>query len=564
MNRSISHGLVGITVLTLSLTGCNSERYPAYSANVKYGLRTDPIIRNVKELGDERHEPDRPGLMPIMKLDDILRPDHPYHANSKKIRDKVSAAPGSFILRDPNQMLPDLRKAMEDELDKLFGTPAKPKVDVKAAEADEKALTELKLDDKTLAEGSSYYRVHCLHCHGVPGNGRGPTARWVNPHPRDFRGGMFKFQSMDRGKDTSLAPSRGDLLRTLRQGIEGTAMPSFNLLPDPELEALASYVIHLSVRGEVEFKTIEALEVKDGNLVLAPGEKVDENVKFWTKKLLTERWQPANNPAKGIVVAPYPFDEKAPNYMAELKDSVKRGQQIFLGEPDDAIKEHFIKPHLKKAVDSGRAAEASRLAEEAKESLFKKREADALVSAKAKTAESKALADAETEASKKKEKLSDADKTRIKEAVQEDIRKELRDEIDKEVAKSADKFKVEAEKNAKKIEEEARKALLAKAQSVLSGAKCVQCHVDYGRQAKFKYDEWGTLVRPNNLTLGVYRGGKRPVDIYYRVHSGIPGSEMLPFANTFKDNERYLWDVVNFVTVLPYPNMRNQLGIKID
>lgn len=106
--------------------------------------------------------------------------------------------------------------------------------------------------------------------------------------------------------------------------------------------------------------------------------------------------------------------------------------------------------------------------------------------------------------------------------------------------------------------------MLAKAQSVLSGAKCVQCHVDYGRQAKFKYDEWGTLVRPNNLTLGVYRGGKRPVDIYYRVHSGIPGSEMLPFANTFKDNERYLWDVVNFVTVLPYPNMRNQLGIKID
>jgi hypothetical protein len=86
MNRSISHGLVGITVLTLSLTGCNSERYPAYSANVKYGLRTDPIIRNVKELGDERHEPDRPGLMPIMKLDDILRPDHPYHANTNCCR----------------------------------------------------------------------------------------------------------------------------------------------------------------------------------------------------------------------------------------------------------------------------------------------------------------------------------------------------------------------------------------------------------------------------------------------------------------------------------------------
>ena len=40
-------------------------------------------------------------------------------------------------------------------------------------------------------------------------------------------------------------------------------------------------------------------------------------------------------------------------------------------------------------------------------------------------------------------------------------------------------------------------------------ANCVSCHTDYGRQAKFRFDDWGTLVRPNNFTNGVFRGGKR-------------------------------------------------------
>ena len=39
----------------------------------------------------------------------------------------------------------------------------------------------------TLAEGSKLYRQHCLHCHGLEGNGRGPTGYWVNPPPRDYR-----------------------------------------------------------------------------------------------------------------------------------------------------------------------------------------------------------------------------------------------------------------------------------------------------------------------------------------------------------------------------------------
>src|SRR5205085_2022380 len=113
-----------------------------------------------------------------------------------------------------------------------------------------KALAgDLKLDRKTLEKGSAIFRKQCLHCHGLPGDGRGPTGPWVNPHPRDFRQGFFKFASTDPaiGK-----PRREDIRRTLLNGIDGTSMPSFHLLPADDLENLISYVIHLSIRGEAE------------------------------------------------------------------------------------------------------------------------------------------------------------------------------------------------------------------------------------------------------------------------------------------------------------------------
>ena len=38
-------------------------------------------------------------------------------------------------------------------------------------------------------------------------------------------------------------------------------------------------------------------------------------------------------------------------------------------------------------------------------------------------------------------------------------------------------------------------------------AGCAGCHSNYGRDPQFKYDLWGTVVMPRNLTLGGYRGG---------------------------------------------------------
>ncbi|OYW18898.1 MAG: hypothetical protein B7Z55_09805, partial [Planctomycetales bacterium 12-60-4] len=41
--------------------------------------------------------------------------------------------------------------------------------------------------------GRKVYMKNCLHCHGVAGDGAGPTARYLNPKPRDYRLGVFKF-----------------------------------------------------------------------------------------------------------------------------------------------------------------------------------------------------------------------------------------------------------------------------------------------------------------------------------------------------------------------------------
>ncbi|MCS7167102.1 MAG: cytochrome c [Gemmatales bacterium] len=137
----------------------------------------------------------------------------------------------------------------------IFGTPAHPKVDL--AQADESLSLpddpELAgLNEKTLEEGSRLYRRFCIHCHGIVGDGRGSTGRWLNPPPRDFRTIWFKFRSTYDPSGAIALPSRADLRRTIHNGVPGASMPSFALLSERETEAIISYVIHLNMRGRTE------------------------------------------------------------------------------------------------------------------------------------------------------------------------------------------------------------------------------------------------------------------------------------------------------------------------
>jgi mono/diheme cytochrome c family protein len=65
-------------------------------------------------------------------------------------------------------------------------------------------------------------------------------------------------------------------------------------------------------------------------------------------------------------------------------------------------------------------------------------------------------------------------------------------------------------------------------------------------------------IRPRNLRIGNYRGGNRPIDLFWRVRLGIEGTPMP--AATLKQaddpnskglTEDDIWDIVNYVQSLP-------------
>ena len=142
-------------------------------------------------------------------------------------------------------------------LTSLFGTPDEPRLPTLMGDAN--PIHEiLDIENLKMAAGpvisdsdgkpGGLYREHCAHCHGISGNGAGPTAAFLNPYPRDFRLGKFKFKSTPLRQP----PTDHDLATILRNGIPGTAMPSFRTLPDEEIDSLVDYVKYLTIRGQFE------------------------------------------------------------------------------------------------------------------------------------------------------------------------------------------------------------------------------------------------------------------------------------------------------------------------
>jgi mono/diheme cytochrome c family protein len=95
-------------------------------------------------------------------------------------------------------------------------------------------------------------------------------------------------------------------------------------------------------------------------------------------------------------------------------------------------------------------------------------------------------------------------------------------------------------------------------------ATCAGCHQDYGRAPQLKFDLWGTVVQPRNLTLGVYRGGRRGEDLYARIYGGIyastmPDSKAKAAAAPDPAKPDGIWDIVHFLQALPDPAQRQRL-----
>jgi mono/diheme cytochrome c family protein len=121
-------------------------------------------------------------------------------------------------------------------------------------------------------------------------------------------------------------------------------------------------------------------------------------------------------------------------------------------------------------------------------------------------------------------------------------------------------------------------------------ANCVKCHGDsaLGDGQQTDFDEWTKEfigdgkdraviaefvsvglpqprnIKPRNLRMGIYRGGLRPIDIFWRVRNGIEGTPMPaatlkpegdPAAKGLTQDD--IWDIVNYVQSLPFEPISN-------
>jgi mono/diheme cytochrome c family protein len=361
----------------------------------------------------------------------------------------------------------DQLQGLDETMQALFGTPDDPAFPAIEGIEPGKIVTASRLklaagpvssDQSGLSQG--LYREHCAHCHGITGDGVGPTAVFLNPYPRDYRKGQFKFKSTPIGQK----PTHVDLKKIVLEGVPGTAMPSFKLLPDVEVEALVDYVKYLAIRGEVERGLLDATTNLEGDnrLVTVLEKKADEKAKAAQQeqvaavkeivKGVLEKWDGA-----AALVTPIPARPEMTK--EQLTASVKHGRELFYGTIANCVKCHG---------DS-------------------------------------ALGDGQ---------LTDYDEW-AKEFINDGKNK-----------------------------------------------KVVSTYVSLGMLPP-------RTIRPRNLRLGVFRGGLRPIDIYWRIMNGIEGTPMPALATNIRKpedppeakklNPEEIWDLVNYVQSLPYEPINNAL-----
>lgn len=193
---------------------------------------------------------------------------------------------------------PKFRGKVRDILEEQCGTPAGLKL-----------LGGTPSDAANLKRGADVYVRYCRQCHGTSGDGNGPAGRYMNPRPRDYRSGVFKFTSTTYGAK----PVRDDLIRTIRRGVIGTSMPSFDLLSKADVEAVVDYVLALTHRGELEAQLAEAAEF-DGDVDPARIPELTEAI--------LKKWKAA--PSQ-VVYPASPMPEFSP-------ETVKAGKEAFLSK----------------------------------------------------------------------------------------------------------------------------------------------------------------------------------------------------------------------------------------
>ena len=156
-----------------------------------------------------------------------------------------------------------------------------------------------------LEAGERAYVRYCLGCHGSTGDGAGAAARYLEPRPRNFRRGLFKFTSTSTGEP----PLRRDLFQTITRGLAGSSMPEFRLLSEERRWDLVEYVRYLAMRGSFEQLMLDLAwedeEVPDPDEVA---------------EIVMERWAPEN------MRAVYPAVTEIPM----TAETIARGEELFV------------------------------------------------------------------------------------------------------------------------------------------------------------------------------------------------------------------------------------------
>lgn len=260
-------------LFALMAVGCSREP-DGYDPALRYADRTDPIALSL---------PANPptAMAEAGKIDEAIA--------------RLALAGGKVL--DPTKVPPAERVALTKSLEDLFGTPANPRV------PESVTLPGIDLSPTALAHGSRSYKRLCLQCHGIPGDGRGPGGPWLNPLPRDFRNGSYKAST-----SATARPRVEDLRRVIRGGVPNTAMQSFDSLNVTDLDAVVGYVIHLSLRGEVELSSLKHLLGDDG-------EPVDSAADLGR---IAKQWEAGQSPASMTSV---PAEADA--------ESIRRGEKLF-------------------------------------------------------------------------------------------------------------------------------------------------------------------------------------------------------------------------------------------
>src|SRR3989337_250836 len=89
-----------------------------------------------------------------------------------------------------------------------------------------------------LKAGKFVYELGCVTCHGTGGNGDGVAASHLNPCPRYFTQGVFKFRTTPGGA----VPTDSDLERTIKRGLNGTAMSPWAELSRQDIRNVIAYI----------------------------------------------------------------------------------------------------------------------------------------------------------------------------------------------------------------------------------------------------------------------------------------------------------------------------------